>query len=636
MVRYFNIKSFVSSLIITFITLITLQKILILLSDFNINIERVDLKSSVIDRSKLTKQSSVEDVPIKFLSPKPVSISSAPVAQHTNVYDENNQKLPFAVNLSWNRFVDLDRKKNSLFSSKKPILLSTAFNPIIFCPISIEKNLSKPMLSKADQEWCNWALDSKGGNVVVGQSWGNLVKDNPAKEQFEELNCNAFSKGINPSCDDEWGDNHIKNWRNSAVTQIQCSPKSTSTATCYDNENKDRFCVMENVQINFNMMRDHDRGQGMSKSRVFDKGFMSIDCNSDSDKFLKWTHLFSTQLQPSRSCDYVINGTTFVYSHDDVLNVGHTLNDIMNVWTLMWLTGTSRFSDEITLLNIDAFNLGHNLNDNIENPFFSLYKHTFHAMLPGSGFGEKTVCLQRGVFQSQPQKMFVWDSWNKDSACSLIGPATLFQRWNIAARHAYGLLTSNSLQALNTGVIKILLVERKATVNRWGSERTSRNILNMEALVSGIRESVILSWKDHSNVRIEIMSVAFEKMTFEKQIQMVSQASIIIGTHGAGLALALHMSIGTKYCCGVIEIFPQGEFFRIRGHGNMLRRTGIKYNRVDVSHTDSKNDGVIVSVQTTATMVDSMLREIVNVPSCIRRNVYENPYLDLPDKLFDT
>jgi hypothetical protein len=68
----------------------------------------------------------------------------------------------------------------------------------------------------------------------------------------------------------------------------------------------------------------------------------------------------------------------------------------------------------------------------------------------------------------------------------------------------------------------------------------------------------------------------------------------------------------------------------------MLRRTGVKYSRIDVTHIDSKSEGVIVPVQSAATMVDSMLNEIVSAPSCIRKEAYDDPYLDLPDKLFDT
>jgi hypothetical protein len=31
--------------------------------------------------------------------------------------------------------------------------------------------------------------------------------------------------------------------------------------------------------------------------------------------------------------------------------------------------------------------------------------------------------------------------------------------------------------------------------------------------------------------------------------------------HGAGIANTMHMPVGTKYCCGVVEIFPQGMHF---------------------------------------------------------------------------
>ena len=33
------------------------------------------------------------------------------------------------------------------------------------------------------------------------------------------------------------------------------------------------------------------------------------------------------------------------------------------------------------------------------------------------------------------------------------------------------------------------------------------------------------------------------------------------------MAGSMHMPIGTKYCCGMIEIYPSGEFTPIKGHG---------------------------------------------------------------------
>eukprot|EP01034_Spumella_vulgaris_P045142 gene45142-56205_t len=61
--------------------------------------------------------------------------------------------------------------------------------------------------------------------------------------------------------------------------------------------------------------------------------------------------------------------------------------------------------------------------------------------------------------------------------------------------------------------------------------------------------------------------------------------------HGAGIAHSLHMSVGSHLCCGVVEIFPEGEFKSIRGYGNMIRHMGIHYSRLEISSLDSHPNG---------------------------------------------
>jgi hypothetical protein len=64
-----------------------------------------------------------------------------------------------------------------------------------------------------------------------------------------------------------------------------------------------------------------------------------------------------------------IEETVIAYGHDNVENLGQTMNDYMNIWTMMWLAGVSQYSKQITFLNIDAIREGHNYNDKI-NQFF--------------------------------------------------------------------------------------------------------------------------------------------------------------------------------------------------------------------------------------------------------------------------
>lgn len=63
---------------------------------------------------------------------------------------------------------------------------------------TVNKITSK--LSTADLKWCQWALDSKGGGVKLGESYGKL-KSNEI-EKFEFLNCNNIARGLDLSCDD--------------------------------------------------------------------------------------------------------------------------------------------------------------------------------------------------------------------------------------------------------------------------------------------------------------------------------------------------------------------------------------------------------------------------------------------------
>eukprot|EP01034_Spumella_vulgaris_P037705 gene37705-46518_t len=36
------------------------------------------------------------------------------------------------------------------------------------------------------------------------------------------------------------------------------------------------------------------------------------------------------------------DGTVLLYSHDYLINLGHTLNDMMNVWLMLWLTNNAQ------------------------------------------------------------------------------------------------------------------------------------------------------------------------------------------------------------------------------------------------------------------------------------------------------
>jgi hypothetical protein len=91
----------------------------------------------------------------------------------------------------------------------------------------------------------------------------------------------------------------------------------------------------------------------------------------------------------------------------------------------------------------------------------------------------------------------------------------------------------------------------------------------------------------------------------------------------------MHMAIGKPDCCGVVEIFPQGEFSPIRGYGNMARRIGHHYVRMDIDSRQSKPDGVTVSPELLLKHITSLIEQIKEKPTCVLRSVIEDPYFDV-------
>jgi hypothetical protein len=90
----------------------------------------------------------------------------------------------------------------------------------------------------------------------------------------------------------------------------------------------------------------------------------------------------------------------------------------------------------------------------------------------------------------------------------------------------------------------------------------------------------------------------------------------------------MHMPIGTKHCCGVIEIFPEGEFKQIRGYGNMARRMGHHYKDMFLSGADSGSDGATVSPSLLKEKVVELISAIKNSPTCVLPTVISDPYFD--------
>ena len=164
------------------------------------------------------------------------------------------------------------------------------------CSQDTINKLAAPGLSDNDFKWCKWALSPAGGQVKIGKSYGQL--DGPSRNRYEQLNCNTVASGTNPSCNDVWGDAALAKWkRNRAVPNVctgvgndsessSSSSRSTGSSSspytsqvfCSDSSSNARFCLFENVMLDFNKMHLQRRSRA-THSRKWDPGFLATDCN---------------------------------------------------------------------------------------------------------------------------------------------------------------------------------------------------------------------------------------------------------------------------------------------------------------------------------------------------------------------
>ena len=180
-------------------------------------------------------------------------------------------------------------------------------------------------------------------------------------------------------------------------------------------------------------------------------------------------------------------------------------------------------------------------------------------------------------------------------------------------RANYGLLKANMP---TNERFQILLLVRGT--RHGGAHQQSRLFNNLDDLKKSLAEIP----------NVELVSVDLAQLPFEEQVKLVGNSSMVIGMHGAGIPSSMHMPVGTKYCCGVIEIFPEGEFKSIRGYGNMARRMGHHYERLALSGDANKAGGAQIPTKQLNELAVGIIDKIKAKSSCVMPTVISDPNFD--------
>eukprot|EP01034_Spumella_vulgaris_P026796 gene26796-33432_t len=478
--------------------------------------------------------------------------------------------------IPWNDFLKLDREVPGT-DLEVSVPAGVYFNT---CSKEVVKAVTEPALSKENYEWCQWTLSPTGGKVKA------------------------------------WGDEYIGKWKKNVISDV-CGPKDTYTSKvhCMDSSSLARFCIFENAQFDFSKMHDVKRPERSTDSRSWDKGFLATDCDAAKYSEINFYEFYQPSVdRASARCDYVINETVLAYSHDNIHNLGHSMSDFMNVWAMLWLSGTGEYARDISFLNIDALRMGHSYKDEM-NQFAKHYELQFARVLKASDFvtkGKGNVCFKRLIFQPRPVILFTWDGWWQDMKCSFVGPSSLFQRWNMQIRNNYGLLNAAAMPTNDR--IQVLLIVR--SISKHSSGQEGRRFTNSNEIAKALASI--------EGITLVVQDLA--ELNFEEQIKLIASSSLLIGMHGAGIASSMHMAIGTRHCCGVVEIFPDGEYKPIRGYGNMARRMGHHYERLELGASGTKSDGGEVDVTALKSLAQDLLKRMDTKPTCVLPSVISDPH----------
>jgi hypothetical protein len=303
---------------------------------------------------------------------------------------------------------------------------------------------------------------------------------------------------------------------------------------------------------------------------------------------------------------------------------------------------------------------------------YSTYNVSFRRILKGQDFAENNakLCFKRLILQPRPSLSFHWDGTGnnnnnnnmEDESCPGSNRiSSILQRWNLQIRNNYQLL--KPYEELKTNeILQILLITRsvKSTSTIHNNNHTiavtpppppspplaadhilHRLFANQVEIISALQTFVT----SQTSVQTTLLVSDMMSLPFEEQITIMSQSSIVIGMHGAGIMNSIHMPIGTRYCCGILEIIPSsssggGVSSSSKGYRGLVNKLGMKYERLDITattttvlptttSTSSTTVGSIVPIPLLLEQLKKLIQQIVvdSKGSCIIDEVRNAPYL---------
>lgn len=394
-----EVRGIATSTLLTIIFLFFLDKIFISFHLFDQNYES--------DLPALTSKSNLEQSKSTKTNVNTISVhgkdkgSSFLKSIENKTISNARTKLP-SDQVPVNSYIN--QKSNTISIENN---FATNFNHSIKCPDTVKESYAKEISKqKNNLNWCQTSRDKY--KVVIGLSWGGLPSN--LRKEWDINGCNDLLKlGKLQTCNEKFGWNFFTDWIAKKETIID----GKSTVKCAPNLQSTIFCQSLNIVIDFS------KAEINGQTRMFKMGFVQAfgKINKDHEHLLPDIPGFQ-HIQVDNNydnidmrCDIIEDKPTYILSNDDIFNLGHYINDVMMIWSMVVLSNHSP-KDSI-LINMDGIRKGgpaggphHRImdHDNPDNhgPYAGYYQSWFKELKRGVDYGNKRVCFKEAYFQLLP------------------------------------------------------------------------------------------------------------------------------------------------------------------------------------------------------------------------------------------
>ena len=416
--------------------------------------------------------------------------------------------------------------------------------------------------------------------------------------------------------------------------------------------------------MDFNKMVTHDG------SRAFHKGFLTFygKAMAENSNYLPnypgIDFQFSQELnQPSmetKDCSYVETRPTFILSNDDIFNLGHYMNDVIGIWSMMLISNAYHPLNQSVLLNIDGFRYGgpaggpaHRLmlpgrpdeHGPYSKEYYSRWFNGDENVLQAKTYSlsHRKVCFKELYPFPLPGIPWFWNEWGRDDECSLESSSPIYQSFNVFLRQklidSYAKehqrqrqqeqqkvkkrLKFPSEEEYYHIVIEVRSIKKKNVNNHSGG----RFIKNLPELIEALQSIQVISSSSGSQngqfIPIKVTAQDFSLLSFEEQIRLAHTASVFVSMHGAGTTHIFHMAVGDKKCCGLIEMFPDKsvDLYTAKGYSNLARMLGFYHTRYLAADGSTSSTGTKVDTQQLKEMTAGVLKRMVDGEGTCLHNV---------------